>query len=601
MSTSQQPPSKTQPHDLTPSEVMSTFAEVAQRSARVAGKLARKQGQSALAVVKDEFGVGRAFLELWARLALSPLEVTKALAGLVRDYEALTGATMRRLMGQKVAAIASPAKGDGRFKDEDWQSSIVFDLIKQSYLIAAQHVQDLVAQNLGLSEESRKKVVFFTRRYLEALSPTNFVLTNPTVLSETMRTGGFNLLKGCNNLLRDLEEGDGALQVRMTDADAFKVGVNVATSPGKIIFQNELMQLVQFEPLTDKQLKRPLLIIPPWINKYYILDLRDKNSFVRWATSQGHTVFVISWVNPDAKLAQKRFDDYMAEGPLAALDAIEKATGEKEVNVIGYCLGGTLLGCTLGYMAAKGDRRVASATFFVSLLDFSEPGDLGVFIDAQQVANLEKQMNERGYLEGSSMASTFNLLRANDLIWSFVVNHYLLGKDPVPFDLLYWNADATRMPAAMHSFYLRNMYLKNLLRQPGGISLFGTPIDLSQVKVPAYFISTVEDHIAPWKSTYLGSKALGGPVRFVLGGSGHVAGIVNPPAANRYCFFTNDARPDSPEEWQAGATKSEGSWWTDWQAWISGQAPEWVPARVPGSGALPALEEAPGSYVAARS
>src|SRR6185436_686812 len=305
---------------------------------------------------------------------------------------------------------------------------------------------------------------------------------------------------------------------------AFQLGRNVATTPGKVVHQTELMQLIQYQPTTQQAYKRPLVIIPPWINKYYILDLREKNSFIRWATEQGHTVFVISWVNPDAKLAQKGFDDYMREGALAAFDAVEKATGEREMNVIGYCLGGTLLGATLGYMTAKKDTRVKSATFFVSLLDFSQPGELGVFIDEEQVASLEKKMNERGYLEGSEMAGTFNLLRSNDLVWSFVVNNYLLGKDPFTFDLLYWNADSTRMPARMHSFYLRNMYIRNLMGVPGGIQLDGVPIDLSKVKIPSYFISTVEDHIAPWKTTYKGARYLGGKVRFVLGGSGHIAG-----------------------------------------------------------------------------
>ncbi len=586
---------------LSPTEVASTLAEVAERSTRLFGKLAKKQGESALSMVKDEFGIGRAFLQLWGRLALSPLKVLRAQAKLLRDSGALVGSTAKRLLGRETKPVAVPTKSDGRFKDEDWQNLVVFDFLKQSYLLIGHHVQDLVAQNLGLSEEARKKVLFFTRQYVEALSPTNFALTNPTVLRETVRTGGYNLLKGFNNLLRDLEAGGGSLQVRMADPNAFKVGVNVATAPGKVIFQNDLMQLLHFAPSTEQQLKRPLLIIPPWINKYYILDLRESNSFVRWATAQGHSVFVVSWVNPDAALAKKAFDDYLTEGPLAALDAIERATGEKDVNVIGYCLGGTLLGATLGYLAAKGNTRIASATFFVSLLDFSIPGELGVFIDEKQVDNLEKRMSTRGYLEGSEMASTFNLLRANDLIWSFVVNNYLLGREPMPFDLLYWNADSTRMPAVMHSFYLRNMYLKNLLRVPRGVSLKGTPIDLSQVKVPAYFVSTAEDHIAPWRSTYLGSKALGGPVRFVLGGSGHIAGIVNPPSANKYGFFTNDARPDAPEAWQEGATRHEGSWWPDWHAWVSGQDDAKVPARVPGSGGLPALGDAPGTYVAARS
>jgi len=361
------------------------------------------------------------------------------------------------------------------------------------------------------------------------------------------------------------------------------------------------MQLIQYEPLTKEVYKRPLLIIPPWINKYYILDLRQKNSFIRWAVEQGHTVFVVSWVNPDKRHAGKSFEDYMFEGALAALEAIEKATGEKEVNVIGYCLGGTLLGATLAYMAEKKDPRFVSTTFFVSLLDFSIPGELGVFIDEKQVENLEKRMHERGYLEGSEMGSTFNMLRANDLIWSFVINNYLLGKEPFPFDLLYWNSDSTRMPANMHSFYLRNMYMKNALMDPGGITLDGVPIDLRKIKLPAYFISTAEDHIAPWKSTYFGARRLSGPVRFVLGGSGHIAGIVNPPCANKYGYWTNDKFEEKPDAWQEKAEFHEGSWWTDWQAWIERQnGAARVPARAPGKGKLRAIEDAPGSYVSMR-
>jgi polyhydroxyalkanoate synthase len=367
------------------------------------------------------------------------------------------------------------------------------------------------------------------------------------------------------------------------------------------VFQTDLMQLIQFEPTTEEVYRRPLLIIPPWINKYYILDLRESNSFIRWALGQGHTVFVVSWVNPDKRLADKGFEDYMLEGSLAAIDAVGKATGEAQCNVIGYCLGGTLLGSTLAWLAAKGDDRIGCATFFVSLLDFSQPGELGVFIDEQQVANLEKKMNERGYLEGSEMASTFNLLRANDLVWSFVINNYLLGKDPFPFDLLYWNSDSTRMPARMHSFYLRNMYLKNLLGVPGGIELAGVPIDLSKVKLPAYFISTVEDHIAPWKTTFKGARYLGGQLRFVLGGSGHIAGIVNPPAAKKYHYWTNEAMPATAEEWFSGAQQHPGSWWEDWQRWMEAHnAGDKVPARVPGEGTLNAIEDAPGSYARLR-
>ena len=346
--------------------------------------------------------------------------------------------------------------------------------------------------------------------------------------------------------------------------------------------------------------RRPLLIIPPWINKYYILDLREKNSFIKWAVEQGNTVFVVSWVNPDAKLAHKRFDDYLAEGVLAALDAIERATGEREANVVGYCLGGTLLACALGYLAQKKDKRVASATFLASLIDFSEPGELEVFIDEQQVAALEKRMNERGYLEGSEMATTFNMLRANDLIWSFVVNNYLLGRDPFPFDLLYWNSDSTRMPAAMHSFYLRNMYIKNLLAKPGGIRLDGVPIDLGAVKTPLYFVSTVEDHIAPWRSTYAGARLFSAPVRFVLGGSGHIAGIVNPPAANKYSYWTNPKRPGEAEQWLKGASQHPGSWWPDWAGWAAQYGGDKVPQRVPGKGKLKGIESAPGAYARMR-
>src|SRR5437868_1571348 len=426
-------------------------------------------------------------------------------------------------------------------------------------------------------------------------------MTNPQVLRETVNSGGQNLVRGLNNLLADIEKGGGELRISMTDETAFTLGKNVATTPGKVVFQNDLMQLIQYELRTKDVYKRPLIIIPPWINKYYILDLRESNSFIRFALDQGHTVFVVSWVNPDARLAQKGFDDYMLEGALGALDAVEKATGERKVNFIGYCLGGTLLGATLAYLAQKHEDRVGAATFFVSLLDFSQPGELGVFIDEQQVASLEKKMNQRGYLEGSEMAGTFNLLRSNDLVWSFVVNNYLLGKDPFPFDLLYWNADSTRMPARMHSFYLRNMYIKNLLGVPGGIELAGVPIDLSKVQLPSYFISTVEDHIAPWKSTYKGARYLGAAersqVRFVLGGSGHIAGIVNPPSAKKYHYWTNDARAKTADEWFAGAKQAPGSWWDDWQRWIDAlNSGEKVPARIPAN----AIEDAPGSYAKAR-
>jgi len=501
------------------------------------------------------------------------------------------------MLGQDAPAVVQPAKGDARFKDQEWSDNFLFDYIKQSYLISARHLQHAVANVQGLPEESEKKIAFFTRQYVDALSPSNFVATNPQVLRETLASGGQNLIKGLNNLLADIEKGGGQLRISMTDEKAFQLGKNVATTPGKVVFQNDLLQLVQYQPTTSSVFRRPLLILPPWINKFYILDLREKNSFIKWAVDQGHTVFVVSWVNPDAKLASKGFDDYLTDGALAAMDAVRKVTGEDKLNVIGYCLGGTLLGTVLAWLAAKGDDRVGCATFFVSLLDFSQPGELGVFIDEAQVENLERRMNERGYLEGSEMASTFNMLRSNDLVWSFVINNYLMGKDPFPFDLLYWNSDSTRMPARMHSFYLRNMYLKNRLGVPGGIELAGVPMDLSKVTVPAYFISTAEDHIAPWKTTYKGAKYLGGPVRFVLGGSGHIAGIVNPPVAKKYQYWTNEAFPGTADEWLSSATSHPGSWWEDWQRWMEAQnGGDKVPARIPAN----ALEDAPGSYVMLR-
>jgi len=367
-----------------------------------------------------------------------------------------------------------------------------------------------------------------------------------------------------------------------------------------VVYENDLIQLIQYTPTTEQVARRPLMIVPPWINKYYILDLRPKNSFVKWAVDQGHTVFVLSWVNPDETLAQKTFEDYMLEGPLAALDAIERATGEREVNAVGYCLGGTLLACTLSYMTAKGDDRVKSATYLTTMVDFAEAGELSVFIDEEQLAALEARMKEKGYLDANAMATTFNMLRANDLIWSFVVNNYLLGKDPFPFDLLYWNSDSTRMPAAMHSFYLRNMYQENRLVTPGGITLAGVPIDLGRIKQPSFILSTKEDHIAPWTSTYAATRLYGGPVKFVLSASGHIAGVVNPPAAEKYCYWTNGRPPKTPEAWLQKAEQHAGSWWPEWQKWVARFAGGKVPARHPGDGDLVPVEDAPGRYVASR-
>ena len=585
-----------------PAELANLYADIAQKSGRLLTQYLERGKNGGLPGLNDELGIAQAFFQAWGQLLADPFKLAEAQMRFWQDSMALWQTSMLKLMGQEVQPVAEAPQGDRRFKHQDWQQNFLYDYIRQSYLIAARHLHGTLGKVEGLDDQTARKVDFYTRQYIDALSPSNFLLTNPEVMRETVASGGQNLVKGLNNLLEDVARGGGGeVRTRMTDESAFKLGVNIATTPGKVVFQNDLIQLIQYYPANGPVYRRPLLIIPPWINKYYILDLREKNSYIKWAVEQGHTVFVISWVNPDKKLAHKGFDDYLAEGTLAALDAIEKATGEREANVVGYCLGGTLLACTLGYLAGKKDERIASATFFASLIAFEEGGELEVFIDEQQVAALEKRMQKRGYLEGSEMATTFNMLRANDLIWSFVVNNYLLGRDPFPFDLLYWNSDSTRMPAAMHSYYLRNLYLKNLLAKPGGITLGGVAIDLTRVKTPLYFVSTQEDHIAPWRSTYAGAKLFPGPVRFVLGGSGHIAGIVNPPAANKYSYWTHSKLPDSPEQWLKGASQHPGSWWTDWSGWVAQHGGDKVPERIPGKGRLKAIEDAPGSYVRMRA
>jgi polyhydroxyalkanoate synthase len=584
-----------------PAQLAHLYADIAAKSGRVLTQFVERSKNGGLSSLNDELGIAQAFFQAWARLLADPFRLAHAQMKLWQDYALLWQTSMMRLMGGEPASVAAPHPGDKRFRHEDWQQNFLFDSIKQSYLIAARHLHQTLGRVEGLDEQTARKVDFYTRQYIDALSPSNFLLTNPEVLRETVASGGQNLVKGLSNLLDDLARGGGEqLRTRMTDEHAFELGVNIATTPGKVVFQNDLIQLIQYQPAGEQVYRRPLLVIPPWINKYYILDLRENNSYVKWAVEQGHTVFVISWVNPDEKLAHKRFEDYLVEGAIAALDAVERASGEREVNAVGYCLGGTLLACALGYLAAKKDERIASATFLASLIDFSEGGELEVFIDEQQVAALEKRMGKRGYLEGSEMATTFNMLRSNDLIWSFVINNYLMGRDPFPFDLLYWNSDSTRMPATMHSYYLRNFYMKNLLAQPGGIRLDGVPIDLSKVTVPVYFASTLEDHIAPWRSTYAGARLFRCPARFVLGGSGHIAGIVNPPAANKYSYWTHSTLPVSPDAWLEKAGQQPGSWWPDWAGWVAQHAGGKVAARKPGKGKLKALEDAPGSYARMR-
>jgi poly[(R)-3-hydroxyalkanoate] polymerase subunit PhaC len=581
-------------------ELARQIAGLAEKSQQMVGEFLKRQSGEEGFGMASPLAVGAAFFEMTARMMADPSRLVQAQLSLWNDYMTLWQRTAQRFLGGEAQPMIEPALGDRRFRDAAWGDNTLFDYIKQSYLLTARWLQNTVREVEGIDERTARKVDFYTRQFVDALAPSNFLITNPEALRATIESRGENLLTGLKNLLADLERGKGRLAIRMTDTTAFRIGENIAVTPGKVIYQNDLVQLIQYVPTTDKVARRPLLIIPPWINKFYILDLRPDNSFVRWAVAQGHTVFVISWVNPDRRLAAKTFADYMREGTLAALDAIERATREREVNAIGYCLGGTLLACTLASMAAKRDNRIKSATFFVTMVDFAEAGELSVFIDEEQLSALEERMNARGYLEGREMATTFNMLRANDLIWSFVVSNYLLGKSPFPFDLLYWNADSTRMPAAMQSFYLRNMYQENLLARPGGITLDGVPIDLGKIKTPAFILSTREDHIAPWRSTYAATRLYNGPVRFVLSASGHIAGVVNPPGS-KYGHWENDKNPPTAEEWLASATQHPDSWWPLWQRWVAKYAGGAAAARQPGDGALEPIEDAPGSYVKVRA
>jgi polyhydroxyalkanoate synthase len=582
-----------------PIEMSRAMADIARRSQVLVSDFLQRQSMENPGQF-DPLNVGQSFFEMTAKMMADPAKLMQAQMSLWNDYLTLWQRTTQRLMGEQTEPVAAPARDDKRFKDAAWDENTLFDFIKQSYLLSARWLQSTVQNIEGLDEKTARKVDFYTRQFVDAMAPTNFVMTNPEVLRETMSSGGENLVRGLENLLSDLERGKGQLRIAQTDYDAFEVGKNIAVTPGKVIYQNDLMQLLQYTPTTAEVNKRPLLIVMPWINKYYILDLRPKNSFIKWAVDQGHTVFVTSWVNPDEKLAQKDFAAYMKEGPLTALDVIEKATGEKEVNAIGYCLGGTLLAVTLAYMAAKGDDRIKSATYFTTMTDFSEPGELGVFIDESTISGLEQKMSEKGYLDGSQMGMTFNMLRANDLIWSFVVNNYLLGKDPFPFDLLYWNSDSTRMPAVMHSFYLRKFYQENKLIEPGGVTIADVPIDLRKIQTPGFMVSAREDHIAPWISTYALTQHASGKMTFCLAASGHIAGIVNPPAGNKYCYWTNPKLPKDPEEWLAGAKQNEGSWWPEWNKWVTKFGEGKVPARQPGEGNVTVVEDAPGAFVKTR-
>ena len=579
-----------------PGEFARNMVRVGIQSQRLLSDFLRSQAAKVGNEPLDPLNISGTFMELLRGMVADPSAVMEAQFDLWRNYMGLWERTARRMMGGETEPLVTPAPGDKRFKDKEWQENQLFDFIKQSYLLTANWLQSTVAKVNGIDEPNRRRIEFYTKQFVDAFAPTNFVLTNPEVLRATLQSNGENLVNGLNNLLEDLKRGEGQLSIRQS-ADAFVLGENIATTPGKVIFRNELIELLQYSPTTDEVYERPLLIFPPWINKFYILDLRPENSFIRWAVGQGYTVFVASWVNPDRRLARKTFEDYMRDGIFAALEAVEEATGVRDPNVIGYCIGGTLLSATLAYMATKKDTRVHSATFFAAQADFSEAGDLQIFIDDVQLEALQQQMESAGgVLEGRKMATTFNMLRANDLIWSFVVNNYLLGKTPVPFDLLFWNSDTTRMPEATHLFYLREFYERNALAKRE-MTLGGVKLDLGKVTVPIYLQSARDDHIAPYRSVYKSTRLFKGPIRFIIAGSGHIAGVINPPAAKKYQYWTNEALPETIEDWQMSAVEHPGSWWPDWNAWLAPLSGAKVPARKPGDGKLHPLGNAPGAYV----
>jgi polyhydroxyalkanoate synthase len=595
-----EPPASADPayHISNAAEFGRNMARVAVKSRELLSSFLMSQAERAGRQPLDPLNITGAYFNLLQEMAANPARVLDAQLNLWKDYATLLQRAAERAMGREVEPVIVPAPNDRRFRDKDWEENQVFDFIKQSYLLAVNSLQNAVAAANGGNDNERARAVFYARQFADALSPTNFVLTNPEVLRETLRTNGENLVRGLDNLLSDLERGRGELSIRQT-TDSFVVGRDIATTPGKVVFRNELFELIQYAPMTTTAYETPLLIFPPWINKFYILDLQPKNSLVRWALEHGYTVFMVSWVNPDTRLANRIFEDYMREGIFAALDAVEKATGQKQVNTVGYCIAGTLLGATLAYIGASGEYegRIKSATFLAAQLDFSQAGDLQVFVDDEQLKALELQMRQSGgVLEGSKMAMTFNLLRANDLIWSFVINNYLLGKEPVPFDLLYWNSDTTRMPLSLHLAYLKQCYRDNALAK-GEMILDAERLNLAKVRTPAFFQSAKEDHIAPAASVFRGAKLLGGPTTFMLAGSGHIAGVVNPPASGKYQHWTNDALPPTFDEWLAGAKEHPGSWWPTWDEWLAPQAGEKIPAPKPGDGELRVLGEAPGTYV----
>ena len=544
---------------------------------------------------------GNSYQALLNKLITDPIKLAQLQMSYWQDYLLLYQHTMQNFWLNKAPTpIIETDSRDKRFQNPIWQEQPFFLFLKQLYLLTAQHLQNLTDEIEETDKSTAIKIKFFIRQLIDVLSPSNFFLTNPEVLQNFLRTGGKTLLKGIYNMLSDLERGDTLLNMTLTDVKAFEVGRNLAMTPGKVIFQNPLIQLIQYQPMSAQVYGKPLLIIPPWINKYYILDLSEHNSLIRWLVNQGYNIFLISWINPDKRYANIDFQDYALQGLLPAFDIIKKVTDSPKINALGFCIGGTLLATAMAYLTTKKANCIESATYLTTLLDFSEPGDIGAFIDKEQFSLLQKEMLQTGYLSGRILKMIFNLLRPNDLIWSYVIKNYLQGEEPLPIDLLFWNSDVTNLPAQMVTTYLREFYLSNQLKTSGSFKIKDTPIDLRVIKNPVYFLSTLFDHIAPWKSTYAGVKELSGPVTFVLGGAGHVAGVVNPPSKNKYGYYTNETLPEDSESWLQTAKENPGSWWTHWEQWLRNYSGDFVSAKQPGGDKIKPLEDAPGTYVLRR-
>jgi polyhydroxyalkanoate synthase len=573
-------------------------------SSQIVAKLLenKEKRDGAFTVADGMADAGKLFAPIAEYWMNDPQGLAVAQTRLSQDLIELWGRTYKRFLGEEVVPVVKPSPGDPRFHDKEWTENPFFDFLKQAYLLTGKWAEDMVENASTVDVHTKHRAEFYLNQIVSALSPSNFPFTNPEVIRATVSSGAQNLARGMTQLLEDLQQSGELLRIRQTDMSAFEVGKNLAMTPGKVVFQNDVMQLIQYSPSTESVYEIPLLIVPPWINKYYILDLTPPKSFIKWLVDQGFTVFIVSWVNPDARLATKNFEDYMREGILEATGAVLRITGLPQTNALGYCVGGTLLASTLAYMAATGDTSIRSASFLAAQTDFSKAGDLLVFIDDEQLKALDQVMAEKGFLDGARMSNVFNMLRPRDLIWPYIVNNYLLGKQPFPFDLLFWNSDATRMPPANHSFYLREFYQYNKLAQ-GLLKLGGVPLDLSRVTIPIYELATREDHIAPAQSVFIGSKLFGGPLRFVLAGSGHIAGVINPPGKQKYMhWILPDGDPKALPSVEAFISKAQehaGSWWPDYAQWLSGFSGGHVPAREPGGGVLPSIEDAPGSYVRA--